>query len=484
MKKKFLRFTDYYGLNRRQSQLDFVDIPLNTDIALFVDPYALTIAGDDRLRDWADIVVEYFELLLNAIANQNENAAFELLSNLHEPNDTHLGFSMGRPSGRGWGEKQTKQLQEKLARSRAAMSGKIRDITDVELFIPGIAEDKISDMTTNIIRGQLITYTQLQCNLHSVPMEEVNSGTYWDPVSRTWMSKYVNLPVYDNSRIILVPKTAVRVRLIPDYVAYYNNFVLQYLEAEHLSANSSLVRLLKNGKRRVFRKDLRPLQSMDKDSLFEFSEKHPEVLEDYKKTLRDMIQPMSDNLIEFRQPDPRPPVDTDLPQKLESIKPGNAAAGEYHNLMLGALQAIFYPWLTRPEKEQEINEGRKRVDILFNNSANDGFFSRLVNLHKVLAPYVSVECKNYSEDPGNPEFDQLLGRFSRKRGDFGMLFCRTINNRDAMIARCKDVVNDRDGAVILVFDDADVLKMYELRQQGDERGLTEFLDDRLKEILM
>jgi hypothetical protein len=73
-----------------------------------------------------------------------------------------------------------------------------------------------------------------------------------------------------------------------------------------------------------------------------------------------------------------------------------------------------------------VNEGRKRIDILFNNSSEKGFFSRLVQLHKFLCPYVSVECKNYAEDPQNPELDQLQGRFSRKRGMVGFLVCRSV----------------------------------------------------------
>ena len=73
------------------------------------------------------------------------------------------------------------------------------------------------------------------------------------------------------------------------------------------------------------------------------------------------------------------------------------------------LQAIFYPSLLHPKKEAEIDEGRKRIDILFDNAAENGFFSRLVNAHRIFAPYVVVECKNYSEDPENPELDQLKG---------------------------------------------------------------------------
>src|SRR5206468_2450000 len=123
------RFSDLFKLHKRQSELDFVDIPLNTDIALFVDPYALTVAGDDSLRSCSDDVVEYFDLILKAIISKDRTRVLELLSNFHEPNDTHLGLSKGEPSGRGWGQKQTAQLYERLSKSRAVKSGSIKDIT-------------------------------------------------------------------------------------------------------------------------------------------------------------------------------------------------------------------------------------------------------------------------------------------------------------------------------------------------------------------
>lgn len=88
------RFSDHYKINKRQSQLDFVDIPLDTDVSLYVDPYALSVSGDDWLRECGNLVVNFFDHFLAAIRRKDEAAAMYLISNLHEPNDAHLGLSL------------------------------------------------------------------------------------------------------------------------------------------------------------------------------------------------------------------------------------------------------------------------------------------------------------------------------------------------------------------------------------------------------
>jgi hypothetical protein len=476
------RFSDHFGINKPQSQLDFVDIPLNTDVRLYVDPYALSVSGDDWLRECGHIVVSFFDHFLQVLRENDEPKAMRVIANFHEPNDTHLGMSRGKPSGRGWGRRQSRMLFERLSRSAAVRSGKLKDLTDVELLIPGIANDKISDLTTNVLRGEFVAYTEEQCQLFKIPTEKINSGPYWDFGLENWTSKYANLPVYDNQRILLVPKAAVRARLIPDHEDYYNRFVLDFLGAEHLRANDALVTLLKNGDPKVYRKDLKNKYSSSKEFLFEFSIKHPEVLANYKKSLRKMGAPLTPSAIEERQRTPRSLIEAGE-LTLDQIPAGSAHASAYHSCIVGILTEIFYPWLTHPTKEQEVNEGRKRIDIVFSNSASDGFFSRLVNMHKIHCPYVNIECKNYSEDPANPELDQLIGRFSRKRGKFGILVCRKIDNRPLLLKRLKDVVNDTDGAII-VLDDSDVNTLTSLKRAGEDQKVNEYLEASLKQILV
>jgi hypothetical protein len=482
--KTLYRFSDHFRLNKPQSQLDFVDIPLETDIELYVDPYALHISPVDWLRVCGDLVVNYFQLLLTALKEQDREKAMMLLSNLREPNETRLGQSKSSPQGRGWGHKQALQLYQTLSKSKAVGSGRLKDLGDFEMLMPGIGSDKISDLTINVIRGELVAYTQEQCDLHDVPMENVPAGTYWNPEDERWEAHYADLPTYEGRGLILVPKVAVRRKLVADYMEFYTHHVLPFLEAEHIRAGDSLVHLLKNGEPKVYKEDLKAKYKVSKEFLYSFTEKNGRVLDKYKDSLpAKAANAIDDESIEGRQTKGRD-IDRSLTvEALKAISPGIADATAYQNFIIGAFTELFYPALTRPTKEQRVDEGRKRLDIFFYNSATTGFFSRLVNAHGYHAPYVTVECKNYSSDPKNNELDQLIGRLNRKRGFVGILACRTVEDKPLMLKRCRDVVNNNDKQLVLVLDDGDISAMLGFAAKHERAKIDELLEDRLKDIL-
>ncbi|MCA9092991.1 MAG: hypothetical protein KDA68_05865 [Planctomycetaceae bacterium] len=141
---------------------------------------------------------------------------------------------------------------------------------------------------------------------------------------------------------------------------------------------------------------------------------------------------------------------------------GRESAADYEHAVEKILSAIFYPALTDPELQTRVHEGRKIVDITYSNIARDGFFFWLRSHYK--APFIFVECKNYKSDPKNPELDQLSGRFSPNRGQFGLIVCREIEDKDLFLKRCRDTANDHRGYIIAL-DDNDIVSMALSREQ-------------------
>lgn len=470
-----MRLSQAFDLDKEQAELDFVDIELEGDLPLFVDPFALSIRKDGWSYHCTQHIVSFFQTAIDAIRADNSQRARQVLANLSEPNETRLGLSQGEPSGRGVSGKQAFDLYEALADSEAARTGVLSEIAECDLFIPGIGPDKISDITTNVIRGPLIEYTQKQCELHGIPLREnVSAGKIWNMDIQGWTSVYASLPIWNGRRILLVPKASVRFRMCLDSQEYYNHFMLNFLQAEHLEAGTSLVRVLQNGKRIVTKKSLKEVYPYSKQALYEFTKLHPDVLDRYKE-IESQEREESDRKLD--EDFDEAALCDGLSTALKTIPPGINTATEFHNLMIGVLEFIFFPHLIYPIKEKEIHGGRKRIDITYTNAAREGFFFRLHTARQVASNMVMVECKNYGNDVANPELDQLAGRFSINRGKLGILVSRSFTNRDLFISRCRDNANDGRGFIIPLVDD-DILAMLEDIRQHRRQAI----DARLEAI--
>lgn len=168
--------------------------------------------------------------------------------------------------------------------------------------------------------------------------------------------------------------------------------------------------------------------------------------------------------------------------ELADINPGNQHASRYHSFMIGTLEFIFYPYLIYPVKEQEIHEGRKRIDIAYTNNGSEGFFFRRRLEARVNAVRIFVECKNYMKEIGNPELDQLAGRFSSVRGRFGFLVGRSFDDRARFIARCRDTARDDRGYIVALVD-KDIVLMLEMIEVGRRLEIDEYIESRFHELL-
>ena len=160
---------------------------------------------------------------------------------------------------------------------------------------------------------------------------------------------------------------------------------------------------------------------------------------------------------------------------------GSENATDYHRTIVGVLEILFYPFLCNPVIEHEIHEGGKRIDILFDNCAESGFFFRLCNTHSIPSRFIIVECKNYARDIVNPEIDQIGGRFSPNRGQMGIIACRSVDNMQLLINRCSDTYKDSRGLIIPMIDE-DFYELLQYKAQGNEQAIDDFVQKRFHMI--
>lgn len=478
-----MRISEIYELGATQFELDFVDIDVERDTRLFLDPYFLNIRQDSWSTSSSRTLRSFFDHFLLLVNQGQNNQARHLFDYLHEPNETCLGLSRGVPRGNAIGDIDADHLFESICQSNAVNTGLVEDLEDFRLFIRGIDKDKISDMTTNIIRKHLIEYTQNQCRLWGIPLTpNVQSGFYWDRVTRQWVSETTEMLVVGERRILLTPKSAVSFakRYAPDQ--YYNKFVLTFLQHEHLRMQSPLVQYrADNITPYVTKKSLKEsVAEFSKEYLTTFTQSHPEVFGEFKEWLVEEYEPISNE--EITDID-QARVANYLIERLRGIPSGHSGATQYHRLMTGALEFLFYPDVTSPCVEREINDGRKRIDITYDNMASSGFFHRLHTVYNTPSQFIIVECKNYSRDIANPELDQLSGRFSTHRGRFGLALCRQVDDMNTLINRCNDIYVHQ-GHIIIPLTDNDVIEMLQLASQYEERPYEDILQNRFREIAL
>lgn len=473
------RFSEVFGIDKTQAELDFVDVDLATDMPLFIDPFAIRQRPDPFSQTCTHTLVDFFQHVVNNIRAGNEYEAKKLLSYLREPNETRLGFSKNKPQGAGIGDTQAEQVYEALKGSSAVKTGFLSSLEECELMVEGISRDKLSDLATNVLRSHLIVYTQEQCQLHGVPTSQVPVPPCFNPETMEWVSQYAELPTHGNGIIVLVPKAIVRYDPAYEHQRYYRHFVLTYLQAEHMNAGSSLVRFLKNGTPWVAKKDLAERYPCSKEFLYQFSKDHPEVLAKYRESLK--ASETDGKAKEVDQLESDLLIAEALGTALKLIPGGNADATVYHRLMIGVLEFIFYPSLLSPKKEIEIHDGRKRIDIVMENGAREGIFQRLRDVRKLPCSFVAIECKNYTREIENPELDQIGGRFSPLRGKVGIICCRRFNNRPLFVQRCKDTLAD-DRGLILPLDDERVLELLSILQLGNRHRLDDKLTEWVNEL--
>lgn len=447
-----MKISKKLNLNKTQFELDFVDIDIDTDLPLFIDSNQIRKYDSEFNAKLSDTMDSFFTYLLNTLSNGMDDKAKYLCSHLSEINETHLGLSKGISQGKGVGPISAIKIFEGLKNSQAIENGVLENIEDLRVLVYGFDKDMLSDMLTNILKKHLLNYTIEQCQLLNIELtQDVPSGYFWNEKTCQWENEYMNRLVIDDKPILLIPKKIVNYSLDGSSNQYRQHFVLNFLQEENIRNRTSLVQQRKKSKELfVTKKDIiKSEPTMDKDYLSNFTMKYPEIFHKFKKEILNDSRSMPGNILD--EIDINVVCNT-LLDNLSKTPTGSNNASDFHNLMIGIFELLLYPNLIKPTKELEINEGRKRIDICFTNVSDNGFFTYIPDKVNIPCPLVFIECKNYSKDVTNPELDQLIGRFSMRRGRMGILSCRKIDNENLFIARCTDTYKDGNGLIIPITD--------------------------------
>ena len=302
-----MRISEIFQLNKSQYELDFVDVDIERDMQLFLDPYFISKCDFPFAVDAHRTIESFFSYLLRMLRTGKMEVAEELFSHLGETNEICLGLSRNRPDGKGMGPTDADKILRSLLDSKAMETGVIEDIEDFRIFVPNVDRDKMSDMTANIIKRHLIEYTQAQCQNWGIALtSSVPSGYYWDRKENEWRSEYTDMLVVNNRKIILVPKRIVSFSKEYTTQQYMQHFILNFLQDEHLRLNSRLVKRRKDKARTKYvnkkdvREDIEKSELIDKNWIAKFTHDHPDVFESFKKNTAKKLVKLKNSDIEIK----------------------------------------------------------------------------------------------------------------------------------------------------------------------------------------
>lgn len=171
-------------------------------------------------------------------------------------------------------------------------------------------------------------------------------------------------------------------------------------------------------------------------------------------------------------------------QILVDLVPGKPDAIKYEKVIVEILKFLFQDRLDNCNSQHKFDGGRNRVDITFRNTGKPGFFRQLDSGHKIASGYVMIECKNYSKDVKNPEFQQIESRLKPHRGMFGIIICRKINDKKKLLQKQRDIlIGTTEHKFIILLDDNDIKKMINYKLKDSIKEIDDLLHDKLDELL-
>lgn len=349
-----MRFSEQFGLRRGQAELDFVDIPLNTDIRVFIDPWALTTAHTPWSDDAHQLARLFFQRVLDRLRAGDRAGARQLLTHLKEDNRTRLGYSARNPQGTGLGDDRAGPFLDALADSVAFTSGQIEDIEDTALFVEGIGFDIVSDMLTNVLREKLAQYTQDQCRLWGITTPKAENLRVWrDGVG--WTLVTMNLPVRGRETLLLVPRSIVRKDLSLQAQQYLTDFIDNYVDPGNRPAIAALEKMLqgerktkKSGKtqRGETRSDL--AKKGLKPTMAKITKEFPEALTGYKSRAREKRPILTAAELEGIHPHQRDAGRSGIIAEMRNAANNADDAMAFVRRVVGGFIAAFHPIFQHP----------------------------------------------------------------------------------------------------------------------------------------
>ena len=233
-----MKISKHFNLPAGHSNFDFVDIDTSYDTELFIDPCLIETIDDTFCQKCQEVINDYFDSFYNLYRNKCSYAEkIEMFSHAHEINATKLGYGSGN-NGKAKTAEGMIETFEGIS-DLVEQNVPLKKAIDLPLFIRDFAEDCLSDMLTNVLFKELSEYTLRQCEIHSIPVEDItDTFYYWESSLHKWL-QYNGKGLYiDGKLILLVPKYIVRHNYYYNTEQYFRSVILAKKQQEQTTVDN------------------------------------------------------------------------------------------------------------------------------------------------------------------------------------------------------------------------------------------------------
>lgn len=236
-----MNFSKFHNLGISGHQdIDFVDIKLDADVALYLDPERIAFSNHPLASAAVALIQDFFSTLYDVALEQDDWKLYHMLSFGREPNETHLGLSSACSCGRGTSPEILMPIIKNMKQAGLFERGLITQLGDLQLWTPNFGFDRLSDLTTNIIKELLYYYTVEQYKFWGIeiPNDRRVVTAVWDPSVHDWSYREFPQLISNGFHTLLVPKVFVGRSMLSTPGQLLQKYALKYRQREHLDERS------------------------------------------------------------------------------------------------------------------------------------------------------------------------------------------------------------------------------------------------------
>jgi len=391
------RLTDYHGIHKNQSDLDFAIQFFDEDIPLYVDPFLLWKSPSQQDNALHTTITNSFNHLNYLVKKKREDEALSILINISECHEVGLGVSKTR-KGTRISKKQAQNILNLFKDIPEYSQFGFTHFEIIQLYISGISKDRISDISCNYLKSFLIDYTIEQCELHNIPIEGVIVDSIYNyKTNKLDLNQKVYLPVNPKTKepLIFTPKRWLRFNTWINYEDYFE----KYCPRDEI---------------------FNPNEPEERVKVLNFNRDNYGIVEGYiEYKIKTLDNCKNDPL--FSQI-PILSAKRKLTQilKLNTGKE-NGADMKYEEFSASLLSSLFYPHLDFAQTQSRTESGRHIRDLIFYNNRDIDFLDEIFTEYN--NRQLVIEMKNVKEI-SRDHINQLNRYMQNNIGNFGVFLTR------------------------------------------------------------